>query len=132
MKNDLIIQYLQAKMPDLKAIYGFGSRFNGRANAESDWDLAFLAERTIDYQTLWEWASELGELLKTQKVDLIDLRKAPIVFRFEIISTAQRFYCTDDFFCDNYECAVYTEYQFFNEQTEDLVEAWIKNYLQKN
>lgn len=131
MKNDLIINYLKSKIPDLKAVYGFGSRFDGRANEESDWDLAFLAEGITDRLVSWEWTSDLAVLLETEKIDLIDLRHAPIVFRFEILTTAQRIYCTDEYFCDLYECAAYTEYQFFNEQTEDLARSWVENYLKR-
>lgn len=40
MPQQALINLLQSRLPNLMAIYAFGSRVNGDANAISDWDLA--------------------------------------------------------------------------------------------
>ena len=42
MNRHAIVQTLQRKIPELLAIYAFGSRVQGTANAQSDLDLAVL------------------------------------------------------------------------------------------
>lgn len=42
MNFDLIIEHLGAALPNLLALYAFGSRIQDSANADSDLDLAVL------------------------------------------------------------------------------------------
>ncbi len=94
------IASLRNALPQTQAIYGFGSRFNGRATADSDWDIALPAEKPFERRLLWEANVALADRLQTDKVDLVDLRSVAIVFRFEILTTAERIYCQDSYFCD--------------------------------
>ncbi len=128
----LLCTYLTENIADIKGIYGFGSRFNGRARPDSDWDIALLCGGLLDEVLLYEHAAQLTELLCADAIDLIDLRRAPTVLRFEVITTGQRIYTTDAFLCDMYECGSCTEFQFFYEQTEELTKAWVEAYLKKD
>ena len=42
MNRDTIIRTLQGRIPNLLAIYAFGSRIQGAAQSESDLDMAVL------------------------------------------------------------------------------------------
>ncbi|QEP42900.1 nucleotidyltransferase domain-containing protein [Ectothiorhodospiraceae bacterium BW-2] len=44
---------LQSIVPQLQAIYLFGSRADGSARSDSDWDLAILTPRSIAPVALW-------------------------------------------------------------------------------
>lgn len=48
MSVEAVLAQLLASVPDLMAVYVFGSQATGEANADSDLDLAVLAAGTVD------------------------------------------------------------------------------------
>lgn len=85
---------LQAALPNLLAVYLFGSQVSGHASPESDADIAILLDGTIAATTLWEHAEQLATLLN-RDVDLIDLRQASTVLQYQIITAGQRLWQAD-------------------------------------
>ncbi len=85
--NKTISKHLQ-KIPDLLAIYIFGSVADGVDNAGSDIDVAFLAEDSLDDVARWNIAQELAINFQ-RDVDLIDLNNCSEVLRFQIVSKGQ-------------------------------------------
>jgi uncharacterized protein len=59
----------------------FGSRARADSNANSDWDLGFIAQETFDANL---WISQASLLLKTDKIDLVDLERASGLLRFRV------------------------------------------------
>ena len=57
----------------LQMVLLFGSQGSGRTHPESDIDLAVLCEEPVDLLHLTNWVSRL---LHTDRVDVIDLRRA--------------------------------------------------------
>ena len=57
----------------------FGSRARGDAHGRSDWDFAYVAGPGLDAVRL---ASDLADVLATDRVDLVDLRPAGGLLRF--------------------------------------------------
>lgn len=94
MNQDAIIQTLRNRLPNLLAIYAFGSRVQGTAGAESDLDLAVLVEGYADPLTLWQLAGELEEPAGCA-VDLLDLRAASTVMQHQILTGGQRWWKKD-------------------------------------
>lgn len=94
MNRDTVIQILQAKVPDLLAIYAFGSRVQGTAGSDSDLDLAVLVGGYADPVILFALAGELSDVVGCQ-VDLVDLRAASTVMQYQIITTGQRWWAAD-------------------------------------
>ncbi len=123
--NELIIRFLSGRLPALKGIYLFGSRAEGRARPDSDIDLAFLVEWGHSPRPVqrWEWAVELSELLHGITVDLIDLQEASTDFRFVIVSTGQRIYCSSRAYCDTFDMIAYSMYQNLEWERREIVEA---------
>lgn len=107
-----ITEFLSREIPGLMGVYLFGSRAGGTANAESDFDIAILTERPgmLDGMRRFELGLELGEILGST-VDMVDLQAAQTDFRFVIISTSERIYCRDTYFCDFFEMTAYSMYQ---------------------
>ena len=62
MNRDVINRTLQDRIPNLLAIYAFGSRIQGTAQPESDLDLAVLVAGHAEPVTLWELAGDLTDL----------------------------------------------------------------------
>jgi predicted nucleotidyltransferase len=89
-----IIQTLQASLPNLLAIYAFGSRIQGTAQIDSDLDLAVLVAGYAEPLALWTLASDLADVAGCP-VDLLDLRAASTVMQYQVITTGQRWWVVD-------------------------------------
>lgn len=92
--NPAILQKLQVQLPNLLAVYAFGSRVQGTAQPDSDLDLAVLVEGYAEPLSLWELSGELADLAGCA-VDLLDLRAASTVMQYQIVSTGQRWWKKD-------------------------------------
>lgn len=94
MKRDALIHSLQTRIPDLLAIYAFGSRIQGTTRLDSDLDLAVLVAGYTDSLILFEVANELADVAG-YAVDLLDLRAASTVMQYQIITTGERWWTLD-------------------------------------
>ena len=94
MNRHAIVQILQDKIPELLAIYAFGSRIQGTANAQSDLDMAVLVAGYAEPLNLWSLASDLEDITDCP-VDLLDLRAASTVMQYQIITTGERWWSKD-------------------------------------
>ena len=124
--NETIVTQIQALIPDVEAIYLFGSCADGTALAQSDVDIAFLNECEIDDVRRWEIANELALSLK-RDVDLIDLKKSNTIFRVEILSTAKRLYCRNLSKVEAFESLAYSFYVRFKEERRAIEEQIYKD-----
>lgn len=91
MLNQVLINLLQSRLPNLMAIYAFGSRVIGDANTNSDWDLAVLVAGYVEPGVLWELSAALAEVTSTE-VDLIDLRAASSVMQHQVLTLGERWW----------------------------------------
>jgi len=79
--EDSLLEAL-ARFPAVRLAVLFGSTARGRTTPRSDLDLGVLLEPEAA-TTLWEVEGAVGEAAR-RPVDLIDLRRAPPLLRFEI------------------------------------------------
>lgn len=91
MNKESIINYLQAHIPNLLAIYAFGSRVQQTSRPDSDLDLAVLVAGYVEPLTLWTLAGNLSDIACCP-VDLLDLRAASTVMQYQIITTGERWW----------------------------------------
>jgi predicted nucleotidyltransferase len=94
MNRETIVRTLQTGLPNLLAVYAFGSRINGTARPDSDLDLAVLVAGLADPLALFDLAGELADLAECA-VDLLDLRAASTVMQYQIITTGVRWWARD-------------------------------------
>lgn len=94
MNRDAIIQALRTEVPDLLAIYAFGSRIQRTAGPDSDLDLAVLVAGYADPLALFEMAGRLADIAGSA-VDLLDLRAASTVMQYQVITTGERWWAKD-------------------------------------
>lgn len=94
MNRDALVQGLLARVPNLLAIYAFGSRVLGTAGPDSDLDLAVLVAGYAEPLVLFDLAGELADTAGCE-VDLLDLRAASTVMQYQIITTGQRWWARD-------------------------------------
>jgi predicted nucleotidyltransferase len=89
-----ILHTLKENIPQLLAVYAFGSQISGEATAESDLDLAVLVAGYCDPIVLFDVANNIASIVACD-VDLVDLRAASTVMQYQIISTGERWWAAD-------------------------------------
>ena len=94
MKRETLVQTLQVQLPNLLAVYAFGSRIQGTDGPTSDLDLAVLVAGYADALVLFDLAGELADIAGCE-VDLLDLRAASTVMQYQIITTGKRWWALD-------------------------------------
>ncbi|MCC5887789.1 MAG: nucleotidyltransferase domain-containing protein [Gammaproteobacteria bacterium] len=114
------IDLLRARLPQLRAIYLFGSMATGDGHADSDADLAVLGTAAFDGVRIFELAAELADVLH-RDVDLIDLPKASTVMRAQIIAFGRRIF-GQGADLEAYECRSLSEYARLNEERAGILE----------
>ena len=115
MPTDALVTMLKKEVPDLIAIYQFGSQAKGATNKESDVDVAFLASRPLQAIQRFDLEQELASLVK-KNVDLIDLRESSTVMRMQVISSGCCLFSIDDAEREQFETFVYSSYARLNEE----------------
>lgn len=95
MERDLS-RVLKQKLPALKRLFAsdprvlsvflFGSQADGSATSRSDIDLAVLFERELVFKEKLAFEVAVSNVLRTDAVDVIDLNRASLAFRFRAIS----------------------------------------------
>jgi predicted nucleotidyltransferase len=88
------VRMLQARLPGLLAVYGFGSQVQGTAGPDSDLDLAVLVPGYADVTLLWQLSGELADIAG-RAVDLLDLRAASTVMQYQVITQGERWWARD-------------------------------------
>ncbi len=109
----LIVMLLQNRLPNLLAVYVFGSQLSGDADKNSDLDLAVLVEGYADPIDLWDISSDLAELVHCE-VDLLDFRAASTVMQYQILTKGDRLFAIDSSI-SSYESSLLSEMTALNE-----------------
>lgn len=94
MTRDAIVSAVRVRVPDLLAIYAFGSRVQETSGPDSDLDLAVLVAGYADPLLLFDLAGELSDVAACP-VDLLDLRAASTVMQDQILRTGERWWAKD-------------------------------------
>lgn len=70
------------KYSGLRFLLLFGSRTQGQARPESDWDFGYVAHREFDSMPLY---TDLLLILESNQVDLVDLNRASGLLRYRAV-----------------------------------------------
>lgn len=106
---------LVAALPDLQAVYLFGSHAVGQAGADSDLDLAVLAARPLDPLERWEVQESVAGLIGCD-VDLVDLRAASDVLRAQVLAHGRVVFDADPPARQAFEAYALSSYALLNEE----------------
>lgn len=80
----------------LKLVLLFGSQVSQSwLNKESDFDVAYLPEKKIDFQGEYHLNYEFTEVFKSDRVDTVDLGKSPPLLTQQIFQNHQILFCAD-------------------------------------
>jgi uncharacterized protein len=120
MNDNALIEFARQAIPDLIALYRFGSQAKGNGRPDSDVDLAVLARHPIPALRRFELAQELAAQLH-RDVDLVDLRTASTVMRMQVISTGECLFTVSDRLQGEFEDLVYSTYARLNEERREIL-----------
>ncbi len=125
LDKQLIVNTLKQEIPKLQALYLFGSQNDGSATKKSDVDIAYLSQNSLTSWERWNISQKLASLLSLD-VDLIELSSANTVFRYQILSTAERIY-GEGYEVESFETLAYSFYLRFKEERQPIVDEILKN-----
>ena len=120
MDDHALIEHIIKSVPDLIALYRFGSQAKGTARRDSDVDLAVLAHDPIPNLRRFELAQELALQLH-RDVDLVDLRNASTVMRMQVLSTGTCLDTQDESARREFEMYAYSDYARLNEERREIL-----------
>jgi predicted nucleotidyltransferase len=118
----MITEFLNRHIPEVIAIYQFGSRARGTARPTSDLDLAVLAREPIPHEQRFHLAQELAVQLH-RDVDLLDLRTASTVMKMQVLTTGQCLETRDERAKAEFEMYTYADYARLNEERKELLKG---------
>ena len=103
MKNfpkTILIEYFKSR-PEVEVCYLFGSQVSGRTNRLSDIDIAVLIAETqtdtsFPYGYRAHLISDLMKLLKTNRIDVALLNKAPYFLKHRVIAFGKCLYARNE------------------------------------
>lgn len=110
-----------ARLPDVVAVYHFGTWGTRYQRPDSDIDLAVLPAAPLPAMLRWELAQDLASGLG-RDVDLVDLLTASTVMRAQVIAHGQRLYCGDEAACGAFETYVFSSYARLNEERHAILQ----------
>jgi len=120
MNDNALIEFARQAIPDLVALYRFGSQTKRNIRPESDVDLAVLARNPIPALRRFELAQELAAQLH-RDVDLVDLRTASTVMRMQVISTGECLAAPEEAARREFEMYAYSDYARLNEERREIL-----------
>jgi len=120
-----IIDTLTQEIPELQALYLFGSQKDGTATKKSDIDMAYLSKNPLSSLVRWDISQKLASVLSLD-VDLIELSSTNTIFRYQILSTAERIY-GKGYEVESFETLAYSFYLRFREERQPIVDEIMKN-----
>ncbi len=128
MDDQALITYIRKSVPNLIALYRFGSQAKGSTRPESDIDLAVLARDPIPNIRRFELAQELATQLH-RDVDLVDLRTASTVMRMQVLSTGTCLDTQNESTRRAFEMYAYSDYARLNEERREILKGITKSGL---
>lgn len=115
-----LVAHIRSFVPDLLAIYRFGTWGTTAERPDSDLDIAILAIGPLDSIKRFDLMTELARIAG-RDVDVADLRSADAVFRAQVVSTAERLFAANDRACGDFEDFVYSDYARLNEERKHIL-----------
>ena len=121
MNRDTILRIIRSRVPDPIAVYVFGSTAAGAVHESSDLDLAVLPREPLTPGARWDLQQELAAALRSD-VDLVDLRSASTVMRFQVVTTGELIHDGDPRERAEFEMLALSMYARLNEERREILE----------
>lgn len=116
-----VVAALQAGLPGLRAAYRYGSAGGSYERADSDIDLAVLADRSLSFEERMQLSVEMMRLTG-RDIDLNDLRQLPVTLRVQIVVDGCRLFAADEGSADEYAARTMSDYARLNEERRYILD----------
>ena len=120
-QDQVAVAATRSAVPELVAIYRFGSSVSGEQSPGSDVDLALLATTPIDPLLRFDLQERLASALG-QSVDLVDLRVASPVMAIQVVGKGRLLLDTDPLARGRFEDLTYGVYARLNEERRGILQ----------
>jgi len=118
--DSLIIKTIIAELPNVQAIYRYGSAGSKYERHDSDIDLAILENQVLPFQKMVELAEILRDVTG-REIDINDLHKLPVTLRVQIVMQGQRIFCKDRVAAETYDTHTLSDYVRLNEERQYIL-----------
>lgn len=117
---ETLVAKITAALPEVQAIYLFGSQVTGGATKDSDLDIAVLVPTNLPALVMWNLGQDLAGALNID-VDLIDFRKTSTVMQLQILQADARVFVqpNSEVQVDTFETGVMSEYCYLRDRQAD-------------
>jgi predicted nucleotidyltransferase len=115
-----IVATVLAGLADVIAIYRYGSAGGEYERADSDLDIAILADHLLTFEESLKLATRLSQLVE-RDVDVVDMRSIPVTLRVQIAAAA-RLYASDASRAEEFESRAFSDYARLNEERRGILE----------
>jgi uncharacterized protein len=116
-----VVERIRAAVPEVEAIYLFGSRARGQQSKDSDVDIALLAASPLEPVFRFDLQESLAAELHVS-VALVDLRAASTVLRVQIIDGGRLLYEREPQHRQLFEATALSAYARLNEERRALLD----------
>ena len=116
-----IIQIISRHIPEVVAIYLFGSAATGDTNDDSDIDLAVLARQRLDPELAYALKTDLSIAFK-RDIDLVDMLDADSVTAAQVILTGNLLFQSDSKACGIFETSALGQYLQLNQERQGILD----------
>lgn len=119
--DGVIVATLRAGLPDLRAVYRYGSAGSIHEREDSDLDIAILAGHPLSFEEQCRLVTDLMRVSE-RDVDLNDLRRLPVTLRVQIVTGGIRLYAADTAAAEEYDSRMLSDYARLNEERRGILE----------
>jgi uncharacterized protein len=116
-----VVEHILGAVPEVEAIYLFGSRARGQESPGSDFDVAVLAATALAPVFRFDLQEALASDLHAP-VDLVDLRAASTVMRVQVIDGGRLLYERSPFRRQLFEATALSAYARLNEERRGILD----------
>jgi len=120
-EDRVAVTAIRSAVPDLVAVYRFGSSVSGERSPGSDVDLAVLATTRIDSLLRFDLQERLASAFGLS-VDLVDLRAASPVMAIQVIGRGRLLLDNDTQARGRFEDLTYSVYARLNEERRGILQ----------
>ncbi len=112
------------KYPIVYALFLFGSQAEERSTALSDVNIAYLSYQNLDYETESNLLFDIDEILGTEEVDLVNIKKMPLVSTYKIVNFGKLIFCSDEKAFLDYKERINIKYFDFKPYHDEYMECF--------
>ncbi|MFN3699354.1 MAG: type VII toxin-antitoxin system MntA family adenylyltransferase antitoxin, partial [Dictyoglomus sp.] len=108
------------------ALFIFGSFGTEEENYQSDIDLAILYEDYIPLKEELNIETEIVKILEREDIDILNLNKAPLDLKMEVISEGDLIYCKNEIKLSDFKERVFDFYADY----EPVLRKFYEDYIE--